>query len=77
MAVAANASTENSTEGNDNSGTPNSSDSAIDALQTSFSNLLTANGASGSGATLQNFLQTLSQEFQGTSSTGNVINTVG
>ncbi|MFI4939133.1 MAG: hypothetical protein ACHP7O_02115 [Burkholderiales bacterium] len=51
------------------------SGSAIDALQTSFNNLLSADGVSGTNATLKNFLQTLSQNLQGTSSTGNVINT--
>jgi hypothetical protein len=48
---------------------------AIAALQQSFGNLLTADGASNSGATLVSFLQTLSQDIQGTSSKGNFVNT--
>jgi hypothetical protein len=57
------------------SGTTSSS-SATDALQQSFSNLLAANGASGSTATLGSFLQSLSQNLEGASPTGNIVNTV-
>jgi len=52
-----------------------SSNSSLDALQQSFDNLLSADGKSGSGATLENFLQTLSQNMQGSLPTGNVIAT--
>lgn len=54
---------------------PNSSSSADDALQQSFNNLLASNGGSGSSATLSNFLQSLSQNLQGTPAIGNVVST--
>ncbi len=45
------------------------------ALQQSFASLLSVNGSSGSTSSLANFLQTMSQDLQGTSSTGIVANT--
>src|SRR5450830_829865 len=57
------------------SGTSSSSNSAIDALQSSFSNLLAAEGQSGSGASLTTFLQNLSNNVQGATNTGNVVKT--
>lgn len=51
------------------------SDSASSPLQQSFQNLLTADGASGSNVTLASFLQTLSQNLQGATPTGNVVST--
>src|SRR5450830_649812 len=57
------------------SGTSSSSNSAIDALQSSFSNLLAAVGQSGSGASLTTFLQNLSNNVQGATNTGNVVKT--
>ena len=61
------------------SSTPGTSGSggsqALSDLQTSFDNLLAANGQSGSGATLSQFLQSLSQNLQGAASSGNVVST--
>jgi hypothetical protein len=57
------------------SGTPTSGDSALTALQTSFNNLVTANGGNSSSASLTSFLQDLSQNLQGAPSTGNVVST--
>lgn len=58
------------------SGTSGSGGSqALSDLQTSFDNLLAANGQSGSGATLSQFLQSLSQNLQGAASSGNVVST--
>src|SRR5450830_162423 len=57
------------------SGTSSSSNSAIDALQSSFSNLLAAEGQSGSGASLTTFLQNLSNNVHGATNTGNVVKT--
>lgn len=54
-----------------------SSSSADTALQQSFQNLLSANGASGNQATLGSFLQTLSQNLQMANPSGNIVNTVG
>ncbi|MES2118416.1 MAG: hypothetical protein V4578_24830 [Pseudomonadota bacterium] len=48
---------------------------ALTDLQTSFDNLLAANGQSGSGTTLSQFLQSLSQNLQGAASAGNVVST--
>lgn len=57
------------------SSSSSSSNSSLDALQQSFNNLLSADGASGSGATLSNFLQSLSQNLHGAPATGNVVST--
>lgn len=51
------------------------SDSASSPLQQSFQNLLAADGASGSNVTLTSFLQTLAQNLQGATPTGNVVST--
>jgi hypothetical protein len=51
------------------------SGSTLDALQESFNNLLGAEGASGSNATLSSFLQSLAQNLQGASTAGNVVAT--
>lgn len=51
------------------------SDSASSPLQQSFQNLLSADGASASNVTLASFLQTLSQNLQGATPTGNVVST--
>jgi hypothetical protein len=60
------------------SGSGSSSSSALSALETSFNNLLTADGVSGSNVTLQGFLQNLSQDLpNNSSSSGNFINIVG
>jgi hypothetical protein len=58
------------------SGSDSSTAETGDALQQSFSNLLAANGLSGSSATLSGFLQSLSQNIQGASVVGNIVNTV-
>jgi hypothetical protein len=47
--------------------------SPLSALQQSFQSLLGSLGASGDPATLRGFLQTLSQDLQGVSPTGNMI----
>ncbi|MBA5607689.1 hypothetical protein H3H36_20230 [Duganella sp. FT3S] len=60
-----------STSGTSGSG----SSQALSDLQTSFDKLLAANGQSGSGATLSQFLQSLSQNLQGAASSGNVVST--
>lgn len=52
-----------------------SSGSTLDALQQSFNNLMTADGASGNGASLSTFLQSLAQNLEGAPATGNVIST--
>ena len=44
------------------------------SLQQSYQNLLSSVGAGGSGASLNNFLQTLSANLQGTGSSGNLVN---
>ena len=54
------------------SGTGNS---AVSALQSSFNNLLSADGISGSSATLTNFLQNLESNLQGSGTSGNVVKT--
>ena len=51
-----------------------STDSSASDLQTSFNNLLTATGQSGSSATLPQFLQSLAQNLQNGSSSGNLLN---
>lgn len=51
------------------------SSQALSDLQTSFDKLLAANGQSGSGETLPQFLQSLSQNLQGAASSGNVVST--
>ena len=57
---------------------PTSKSNSTDiALQQNFQNLLSAQGASGSQASLSSFLQTLSQNLQGTNSVGGMINTHG
>lgn len=56
---------------------PGASSNSSSALQQSFQNLLNANGASGNQATLAGFLQTLSQNLQASSLSGNVVNTLG
>ena len=43
-------------------------------LQQSYQNLLSSMGAGGSGASLNNFLQTLSANLQGTGHSGNLVN---
>ena len=53
----------------------NAADPSQVALQQSFASLLSANGSSGSSTGLANFLHTMSQDLQGTSSTGIVVNT--
>jgi hypothetical protein len=53
----------------------NSSNSTLDALQQSFNNLLSADGASGNNVSLTSFLQSLSQGLQGAPATGNVVTT--
>ncbi|MHB1333706.1 MAG: hypothetical protein ACYCY1_14015 [Sulfuriferula sp.] len=50
-------------------------DSASSSLQQSFQNLLAADGATGSNASLTGFLQALSQNLQGATSSGNVVST--
>jgi hypothetical protein len=56
------------------SGTANP-DSTLAALQQSFQNLVSAQGASGSQATLGSFLQTLAQDLPGASPAGNIVRT--
>lgn len=48
---------------------------ALSALQQSFQNLLSSQGASGSQATLGNFLQTLAQDLPGANPAGNIVHT--
>lgn len=62
-----------SSSGQTTSGGP--SNPSLDALQQSFNNLLSADGASGSNATLNAFLQSLSQSLHGAPTTGNVVTT--
>ncbi|GBL44687.1 hypothetical protein SFMTTN_0488 [Sulfuriferula multivorans] len=50
-------------------------DSTSSSLQQSFQNLLAADGAAGSNASLTGFLQALSQNPQGATSSGNVVST--
>lgn len=50
-------------------------DSTSSSLQQSFQNLLAADGAAGSNASLTGFLQALSQNLQGATSSGNVVST--
>lgn len=52
-----------------------SANSALDTLQQSFTQMLSADGLQGSNATLASFLQTLSQNLQGAPATGNVVST--
>ena len=65
--------------GNSGSATSGSSTSAstssstLDALQQSFSNLLTAEGKSGSNVNLTTFLQTLNNSLHGAAQTGNIV----
>jgi hypothetical protein len=54
-------------------GTPNNS--ALATLQQDFQNLMSAQGASGSQATLGSFLQALSQNMQSTNPAGNIVST--
>ncbi len=49
--------------------------STSSTLQQSYQNLLSALGVSGSSSSLSSFLQALSQNLQGMSSSGNVVNT--
>jgi hypothetical protein len=51
------------------------SNSALSALQQSFQNLLSSQGASGSQATLGSFLQTLAQDLPGANPAGNIVHT--
>ncbi|MET3117279.1 hypothetical protein AAKU64_001495 [Undibacterium sp. GrIS 1.8] len=55
--------------------TSGSSNSAIDALKQSFTNLLAADGQSGSSATLSSFLTNIEKNLQGVTPTGNVVST--
>jgi hypothetical protein len=67
-----------SSSGQDASGSSTSSSSSsstLDALQQSFNNLLSADGASGSNVSLTSFLQSLSQGLEGAPATGNVVTT--
>lgn len=60
------------------SGTANASSgsgSAVDGLQQSFQNLMSAVGDTNSNATLSNFLQVLSSQMSGASKVGNAIST--
>jgi hypothetical protein len=50
-----------------------STSSASSDLQTSFNNLLAATGQSGSSTTLPQFLQSLAQNLQGGSNSGNLL----
>lgn len=52
-----------------------STNSSLNDLQQSFTQMLSADGLSGSNVTLSSFLQTLSQNLQGAPSTGNVVST--
>ncbi len=61
--------------GTSDSSSSSSANSSLGALQQSFNNLLSADGASGSSATLSNFLQSLSQNLVGAPATGNVVST--
>jgi hypothetical protein len=56
-------------------GTSGSANGTIATLQTSFNNLLSADGISGSSTTLSSFLQSLEQNLQGSSVSGNVVQT--
>lgn len=67
-----------STSGSSTSGTTPTTDtssSVLAALQQSFQNLLSSQGASGSQATLGSFLQTLAQDLPGASPAGNIVQT--
>jgi hypothetical protein len=59
----------------DSSAASGSSSPAQDSLQQSFKNLMAADGASGSSATLSSFLQTLSQNMHSAPPTGNIVST--
>ena len=58
------------------SSSSSSSDSTANSdLQQSFQSLLSALGGSGNSSSLDSFLQTLANNLQGATSTGNVVNT--
>ena len=48
---------------------------AVSALQTSFNNLLAANGQSANSTSLPQFLQTLASNLQGSSNSGTLVST--
>ena len=56
-------------------GTSATTNGTIASLQSSFNNLLSADGISSSGTSLSSFLQTLEKNLQGSSVSGNVVQT--
>ena len=73
--ITASASSAGSTAGPIASTSSTSSTSATAQLQQDYQNLLNSMGATAGSSTLGGFLQALSQNLQGMSHTGNVVNT--
>ena len=73
--ITASASSAGSTAGSIGSTSSTSSTSATAQLQQDYQNLLNSMGATAGSSTLGGFLQALSQNLQGMSHTGNVVNT--
>ena len=65
--------TSNSTPTSLSTSASGATDPALTALQQSFQDLLSAQGVSGSQATLGSFLQALAQDLPGTKPTGNIV----
>lgn len=68
-------STSSTTSGSSSSGTSSSSNSALSALQSSFNTLLSTDGISSNNATLTGFLQSLANNLQSSSTSGNAVHT--
>ena len=64
-----------SASGSDSIGTTSPNNSALTTLQQDFQNLMNAQGASGSQATLGSFLQTLVQNLHNANPAGNIVST--
>ena len=75
--ISAPTSNDTSSTSNSSAGTTadSSSSSTLSNLQQSFSALLSADGVAGDAATLNSFLQSLSQNLQGVPATGNIVST--
>lgn len=73
-ALTASGSNTSTTDSSTDAGDATGSD-PLSALQSSFNNLLAANGQSSSSASLPQFLQTLSQNLQNAPATGSVVST--
>lgn len=73
LSTSATSSTDTTDTSTTSTSTTDLSNTNLDALQQSFNQLLAADGKSGSGTSLEDFLQSFAQNLQGATATGNVV----